>query len=408
MKAHTDSNVHALSAELLPVAAIFRPGFAGTSRAGGCVQALRVIMIFVAVMVVTTAAAPAVPAAAQQAVTKDNPERVRLLKVALDHFNDKQYDSAVTEFRKAYALDTTRIEVRYEMALAFAAKRTFDSAESILREILPHPKAIDKYYQLLSNLRAEQDDTSGARMVIDDGIKRFPQSGRLHMERGMLYIQARRLDEAADEFEEGIQVDPGYHMNYYWAARSYSQGSERIWTLLYGEVLMNVDPNPSRLSIISDLIYRMHMRTYEDFRTSNAMNYSLARKGSADASAPVEVSFEDRFDELMTIGAAKLRFFQDFEIPLLSIDTMQTVFIKEWYKRGYDALYPNAAIERHKTLLDAGLHSSYVVYLMQFAKPLEAKAYFDANKKNYQRLLAWMKEHPFEMSTKNRFSRYMY
>jgi hypothetical protein len=118
--------------------------------------------------------------------------------------------------------------------------------------------------------------------------------------------------------------------------------------------------------------------------------------------------FEDRFDELMTLGATKLRFFQDFEIPLLSIDTMQTVFIKEWYKRGYDTLYPNAAIERHKTLLDAGLHSSYVVYLMQFAKPLEAKAYFDANKKNYQRLLAWMKEHPFEMSTKNRFSRYMY
>ena len=64
-------------------------------------QALRVIMIFIAVMVVTTAAAPAVPAAAQQAVTKDNPERVRLLKVALDHFNDKEYDSAIAEFRKA-------------------------------------------------------------------------------------------------------------------------------------------------------------------------------------------------------------------------------------------------------------------------------------------------------------------
>ncbi|MFM8437260.1 MAG: hypothetical protein ACKOAX_02190, partial [Candidatus Kapaibacterium sp.] len=151
-----------------------------------------------------------------------------------------------------------------------------------------------------------------------------------------------------------------------------------------------------------------HMRTYEDFRTSGKMDYSLSRKGATDARTPLDTSFEDRFDELMTEGAAKLRFFQDFEIPLLSIDTMQTAFLKAWYKRGYDTLFPNAAIERHKALLDAGFHTSYVVYLTQFAKPLEAKAYFDANKKNYQGLLAWLKRHPFEMTGKNRFSRYMY
>jgi len=345
---------------------------------------------------------------AQSASRSDDAPRLRLLKQALDLFNDKKYDSAVVVFDRAYRLDTNKVEVRYEMALTYAAKRSFDSAESILRSIVTHPKATDKFYQLLSNIRAEQDDTSGARVVIDEGLKRFSASGRLHMEKGLLLLQARQLEAAVDEFEEGIQVDPGYHLNYYWAARSYSQGTERIWTLLYGEVLMNVDPNPSRLSIISDLVYRMHMRTYEDFRTTARMNYSLARKGAADASTQVDITFEDRFDELMTMGASKLRFFQDFEIPLLSIDTMQTTFIKEWYRRGYDTLYPNAAIERHKAVLDAGFHTSYVVYLTQFAKPLEAKAYFDENKKNYRGLLAWLKRHPFEMTGKNKFSRYMY
>lgn len=339
---------------------------------------------------------------------QDNPARVAALKQAMDLFNDKKYDSAVVVFQRAYDMDTTRVEVRYEIALAYAAKRSYDSSESVLRSILNHPKATDRYYQLLSNIRAEQDDTSGARVVIEDGLRRFTTSGRLHMERGLLHLQSRQLEAALDEFEEGIQVDPGYHLNYYWAARSYSQGTERIWTLLYGEVLMNVDPNPSRLSIISDLVYRMHMRTYDDFKTTMKMNYSLARKGATDAQAASEASFEDRFDELMTLGAAKLKFFQDFEIPLLSIDTMQTVFVKEWYKRGYDTLFPNAAIERHKALLDAGFHSSYIVYLTQFAKPLEAKAYFDKNKKNYQGLLAWLKKHPFEMNSKNRFSRFMY
>lgn len=345
---------------------------------------------------------------AQSASRSDDAPRLRLLKQALDLFNDKKYDSAVVVFDRAYRLDTNKVEVRYEMALTYAAKRSFDSAESILRSIVTHPKATDKFYQLLSNIRAEQDDTSGARVVIDEGLKRFSTSGRLHMEKGLLLLQARQLEAAVDEFEEGIQVDPGYHLNYYWAARSYSQGTERIWTLLYGEVLMNVDPNPSRLSIISDLVYRMHMRTYEDFRTTARMNYSLARKGAADASTQVDITFEDRFDELMTMGASKLRFFQDFEIPLLSIDTMQTTFIKEWYRRGYDTLYPNAAIERHKAVLDAGFHTSYVVYLTQFAKPLEAKAYFDENKKNYRGLLTWLKRHPFEMTGKNKFSRYMY
>ncbi|MFM7773582.1 MAG: tetratricopeptide repeat protein, partial [Candidatus Kapaibacterium sp.] len=338
----------------------------------------------------------------------DESLRVRTLKQAMDLFNDRQYDSALVIFERAYGMDTSKVAVRYEMALTHAAKRSFDSSERILRAIVKHPDATDKFYQLLSNIRAEQDDTTGARLVIDEGLQRFTSSGRLHMEKGLLCLQARQLEAALDEFEEGIQVDPAYHLNYYWAARSYSQGTERIWTLLYGEVLMNVDPNPSRLSIVSDLVYRMHMRTYEDFRTSGKMDYSLSRKGATDARTPLDLSFEDRFDELMTEGAAKLRFFQDFEIPLLSIDTMQTAFLKAWYKRGYDTLFPNAAIERHKALLDAGFHTSYVVYLTQFAKPLEAKAYFDANKKNYQGLLAWLKRHPFEMTGKNRFSRYMY
>lgn len=338
----------------------------------------------------------------------DESKRVALLKEAMERFDARRYDSALVMFEKAYRMDTSKVEVRYEMALCHAAKRTYDSAEQVLKEIVAHPKATDKYYQLLSNIRAERDDTTGARLILEEGSQRFPQSGRLHMERGLLRLQARQLDEALDEFEEGIQVDPGYHLNYYWAARSYSEGTERIWTLLYGEVLMNVDPNPSRLSVISELVYRMHLRTYEDFTGSGAMRYSRVRKGSTDASSKPTASFEDRFCELMTEGAKTLRFFRDFEIPLLSIDTMQTMFVKAWYKKGYDTLYPNAAIERHKMMLDNGFHTAYTVYLMQFAKPLEAKAYFDAHKKDYNAMLKWMKQHPFAMTTKNRFGRYLY
>ena len=330
------------------------------------------------------------------------------LQKVMRYFDERKYDSAIVCLRQELVKEPSNNKLLYELALAHAMSKQNDSARTILERILPDEQSTDKYYQLLANVYAETDDTVKAREVLLKGSKRFPKSGKMHMELGLLQLQQHHLDEALDEFEEGIQVDPNFYGNYYWAARSYSTGNEKIWTLLYAEVLMNIDPSPTRASVSSSLIYSAHNAVYENFRSSHQMIYSKAQKGSADASQKPEESFETRFNQAMTKGAAELKFFQDFEIPIASIDTMQQVFVKEWYAAGYDKRFPNAAIERHKELMDLGLHRAYTFYLMQFAKPLECKAYLTDHKKEYEKFLSWFKKHPMVINDKNHFSRFLY
>ncbi len=330
------------------------------------------------------------------------------LQRALKYFELKKYDSALVQLRIAWKSEPNNSDLRYEMALAFALLKNQDSAIAILHSVKNKTGATDKYFQLLANCYSEKDDTVKAREVLQEGLTRFPQSGKMHLELGLLQLQQRNLESALDEFEEGIQVEPSLIANYYWAARSYSSGNEKIWTVLYAELLMNIDPNPTHASLMSTMLFSAHNTVYEDFKTSHAMVYSKVRKGVTDASQANRESFEDVFNRLMTKGAEPLRFFRDFEIPVASIDTMQTLFTKSWYAGGYDKTFANPVIERHKQLLDVGLHTAYTYHLMQFAKPLEFKAYIDEHKKDYMALMKWMQEHPLRMNETNRFSRFYY
>jgi hypothetical protein len=110
----------------------------------------------------------------------------------------------------------------------------------------------------------------------------------------------------------------------------------------------------------------------------------------------------------MTGAATGLKFNRDFEIPLASIDTIYSRFITEWYRLGYDSTFPNILFDRHKTLIDKGLHTAYTYFLLQHAKPLEFKDYTEKNKKLYNKFLQWLEKNPLDITEKNRFSRFYY
>ncbi|MFM8180189.1 MAG: hypothetical protein ACKOAG_13550 [Candidatus Kapaibacterium sp.] len=94
------------------------------------------IVTALAAMVVVMNTLSTVSSAQGRNVTSaDESLRVRTLKQAMDLFNDRQYDSALVIFERAYGMDTSKVAVRYEMALTHAAKRSFDSSERITNRV---------------------------------------------------------------------------------------------------------------------------------------------------------------------------------------------------------------------------------------------------------------------------------
>lgn len=47
--------------------------------------------------------------------------------------------------------------------------------------------------------------------------------------------------QAIRQWEEGIKNDPGYSGNYYNAALYYFYTKDKVWSLLYGEIFVNME-----------------------------------------------------------------------------------------------------------------------------------------------------------------------
>src|SRR5690606_10686824 len=118
-----------------------------------------------------------------------------------------------------------------------------------------------------------------AIQVYEDGLKKFPLSGKLYLERGTMELKREDLDAALKYYEMGIKVDPNFPSNYYWASRIYSYTTETVWTLIYGELFMNLERNTKRTAEISKLLYDTYVESIQiDSDTSFNLKFSNVLK----------------------------------------------------------------------------------------------------------------------------------
>jgi hypothetical protein len=73
------------------------------------------------------------------------------------------------------------------------------------------------------------------RKCINKVLQDFRNSGALNSDYGE-FISSTNPAEAIKYWEKGIEVDPNYSGNYYFATKYYAQKGNIIWGLLYGEI----------------------------------------------------------------------------------------------------------------------------------------------------------------------------
>lgn len=336
--------------------------------------------------------------------------------MGLSSFEKKDYTQAIVYFQKALDLDKKNTSYAYEIALANGLLGKIDLAIEQLKPLLERNDAKDIYYKLLGNLYAEKDDTTNSRNTYELGLKKFPKSSKLKIELGLVEFYNRRLIEALEYFEDAIQIEPAYPASYYWANKCYLPTPEKLWTVLYGEVSVHLETNPRKLNESALNTYNAYANVFGEFdslyqinKSENVvMNFSRTQKGTTDANRPVTSTFENAFEQSITPGARTLKFFRDFELPIASLDTIRTEFVKTWYARGWDKKYPNALFSYWKKLQENGLFTSYTYHVFRDVKPLEFQAYLEKNKATYEKLKKFMIKNPFVINESNKFSRYFY
>ena len=136
----------------------------------------------------------------------------------------RQYDGALAAADRAIELRPDFAEAHNNRGeILFKQARFAEAAESY-RAAVDHRQNYVAAMINLSSARKECGDVDAAREILDDVLRRNPDSPRAHNSLGVLLEQLGHGDDAAKRFREAIRLSPDYANAYYQLAQLRGQG----------------------------------------------------------------------------------------------------------------------------------------------------------------------------------------
>lgn len=195
---------------------------------------------------------------------------------AVKLIDEQKYNEAIKILEECEKVDPSDYIYPYEIALAKSYSKDYDGAIKKSIKIKDYKEIRDDYYQLLGNNYDYKGDSAMAIKTYNEGLKKFPKSGRLYLEKGVMYESSKPI-EAIKIYEKGIEVEPMYPSNYYRVAKIYLKTNDRLSGLICGEIFMNLERTTSRTQEMSKLLYEGYKNSLI-FVSQNQKKLNFARQ----------------------------------------------------------------------------------------------------------------------------------
>jgi hypothetical protein len=203
-------------------------------------------------------------------------------------------------------------------------------------------------------------------------IKKFPKSGPLYSEYGELLWAAKNYD-AINQWEKGIEADPAYSGNYYNAALYYYYSKDKVWTLIYGEIFINMESRSERGAAMKDLLLKAYKEKL--FAEADLM------KGEEKNKSEFALAFLQTMSKQSSLANKGLN--------VETLTMIRARFILDWYNQ-YASKFPFKLFDLQRQLLQEGMFDAYNQWLFG---PVDNLAAYDL----------WTKNHASEFDALTRF-----
>ncbi|MDB5196199.1 MAG: tetratricopeptide domain protein [Flaviaesturariibacter sp.] len=265
------------------------------------------------------------------------------------------FDNAVLVLTRALQSDKGNLEMQKDLALSFYYKRDYAKALDVVKMLMDNDQADVASYQVAGNVYKALEEVKDAEKVYKKGIKKFPNSGALYSEYGEL-LWAKKDAGAIDQWEKGIRLDPSYAGNYYNAALHYYYGKDKTWSLIYGEIFINMESLTERATMMKDLL----LSGYKEKLFADAdMLANQEKKTTTD--------FAKAFLETMSKQSSLLS--RGMNVDVLTM--IRTRFILDWSKT-YAAKFPFKLFDYQQQLIREGMFDAYNQWLFSTTQNLPA------------------------------------
>lgn len=306
------------------------------------------------------------------AAQPEDPKKMH--ETARTFMNTGDFDNAIIVLNRALQQDKTNLEMQKDLVMCYYLKKDYNKALDGVEVLTQRDDADVVTYQIAGNVYKALEEPKECEKMYKKALKKFPKSGPLLSEYGEL-LWALKDFSAINLWEEGIKVDPSYSGNYYNAANYYFYTKDKVWSLIYAEIFVNMESLSERGAAMKQLLlqgYKEKLFAEPDLMKGEEKNKS---------------DFAKKF--LETISKESSLVNKGVNIEVLTM--VRARFILDWYYSNASR-YPFKLFEFQRQLLTEGMFDAYNQWLFG---PVENLAAYDN----------WTKTHPEEYSNFNAFQK---
>ncbi len=283
------------------------------------------------------------------------------------------YDNAIIVLTRALQQDKKNLELQKDLVMSYYLKRDYDKALEGVKVLIDDDNADVVTFQIAGNVYKALEEVKECEKVYKKGLKKFPKSGPLYSEYGELLWSAKDFT-AIDFWEAGIKQDPGYSGNYYNAANYYFYTTDKVWSLLYGEIFINMESLSERGAAMKQQL----LQGYKEKLFTSDLTKDIVGNTNPFAKAFLEMTGKQT--SLANLG-----------VNVETLTMIRARFILDWYNN-WAARYPFRLFDYQRQLLSEGMFDAYNQWLFG---PVNNLAAYDA----------WTKSHPVEYKEFSEFQK---
>ncbi len=296
----------------------------------------------------------------------------QLQETANKFMQQSDFSNAILVLNRAAAKEPNNLEVNKYLALNYYFLKDFNRAQGIINPLLDNDAADDQTFQIAADIYIALDDTKEAEKIYKKGLKKFPASGALYNEYGEL-LWAQKDYSAIKQWEKGIEMNPGFSKNYYNACKYYYFTTDKVWSILYGEIFINIEPSGSNSPEIKIILLEGYKKLFAD---------ADLEKNSKEKNEFI-IAFIKTMNKQNSLSVQGLQ--------AESLTMIRSRFILDWFGT-YDTKFPFRLFEYQRQLMQEGLFDAYNQWIFGAAQNLSA----------YQN---WINIHAAEYTELNHFQK---
>jgi Tfp pilus assembly protein PilF len=262
------------------------------------------------------------------------------------------FDNAIIILTRALQMDKDNTDMQKDLILSYYYKRDYEKALTGVQALLDRDDADVITYQIAGNVYKALEETKECEKVYKKGLKKFPNSGPLYSEYGEL-LWAKKDYDAVKQWEKGIQVDPAYSGNYYNAALYYFYTKDKVWSLVYGEIFVNMESLTERGAAMKQLL----LQGYKEKLFAEANMLSGEDKNKNEFSK----AFLGCMNQQSSLAGRG--------ITTETLTMIRSRFILEWFDK-YASKFPYKLFDYQRQLLQEGMFAAYNQWLFGIVENL--------------------------------------